>query len=450
MQSPFEAKIRNGEFSRSIDMRRDLGELQDHLKEVTEGEAFRGSQRSAQFLKYVVEHALAGDFDSLKERSIGMQLFGRAPTYDTGADAIVRVTASDVRKRLHSHYNSAFRSAQHLKISLPPGSYVPEITHLEEAAPTEPPAPQTPARTGEIEEAKAVPSSTRRLINNRWFLLIAVVAVAGLVMIAILGRSSASANASQAQALPWSAFFHQTHTTVLVTSDPNIAEIAGLTKTPITLSDYANQRYIPDGAKLSPEIIDFCRFILRGDKAANVDSPVLVSIAELAGKNSAQINVRAARDLRFSDLDTDNSFIFLGSPRTDPWTGLFDDQLDFRFYYDPKLGQEIVTNARPQHGEPNQYIPTAKGLATGQSFATISFVRNQNHAGNVLILAGANAEGTKAAGELALNSQALSSSLQQCGIGSSESVQHFQLLLHVNMMAGSPGNFDVLACHRLP
>ena len=450
MQSPLETKIRNGEFTRSIDVRGDLGELQDHLKEITEGEAFRGSHRSAQFLKYVIEHALAGDLDSLKERSIGIQLFGRAPTYDTGADAIVRVTASDVRKRLQHHYNGAFRSAQHLKISLPPGSYVPEITHVNGAVPVESPVPQTPAQTGEVDQAKTVPGSARRLINNRWFVLIAVVAVSSLATIAILGRSSASTNSPQARVLPWSAFFHQTHPTVLVTSDPNIAEIAGLTRTPITLSDYANQRYIPDGTKLSPEIIDFCRFILRGDKAANVDSTILAGVAELASKNSAQINVRAARDLRFSDLDTDNGFIFLGSPRTDPWTGLFDDQLDFRFYFDQKLGQEIILNARPQHGEPDKYIPTAKGLATGQSFATISFVRNQSHSGNVLILAGANAEGTKAAGELAINSQALASSLQQCGIGSSESLQHFQLLLRVNMMAGSPGSFDVLACHRLP
>jgi hypothetical protein len=423
--------------------------LQKLLKEITEGEAFRGSQRSAQFLKYIVEHALAGDFDSLKERSIGIQLFGRAPAYDTGSDAIVRVTASDVRKRLQNHYNGAFGSAQRLKICLPPGSYFPEITYVDVAAPEAPPVQQTPVQIGEMDEHKTIPSFARRLVNNRWIIIVAVAVASSLATIAILSHSSASANSPETRVIPWSAFFRQAHTTVLVTSDPDIATIAGLTRIPTTLSDYANQRYIPDEANLSPEIRDFCRYILRGNPSS-VDTPIVAGVAELAGKYSTHVNVRGARELRFSDLDTENSFIFLGSPRTDPWTGLFDDQLDFRFYFDQKLGQEIILNARPQHGEPEKYIPTAKGFATGQSFATISYVRNQNHSGNVLILAGANAEGTTAAGELAVNSQALASSLQQCGIGSSESVQHFQLLLRVNMMAGSPGSSDVLACRRLP
>jgi len=71
--------------------------LRQHVKEVTRGAAFQGSHRSGQFLDYIVEKALAGNVDSLKERIIGIELFGRAPTYDTGEDSIVRVTASDVR-----------------------------------------------------------------------------------------------------------------------------------------------------------------------------------------------------------------------------------------------------------------------------------------------------------------------------------------------------------------
>src|SRR6201996_1537941 len=104
----------------------DIALLQQHVKEVIEGAAFKGSHRSGQFLQYIVDQAIAGHFESLKERVIGVELFGRSPSYDTGDDAIVRVTASDVRKRLLQHYgrygaNSGFR------ISLPSGSYIPEI-----------------------------------------------------------------------------------------------------------------------------------------------------------------------------------------------------------------------------------------------------------------------------------------------------------------------------------
>src|SRR6201999_4072512 len=100
--------------------------VRQHLQEVLARAAFRGCQRSAQFLKHIVEQSIAGSFESLKERSIGIELFGRAPTYDTGEDAIVRVTASDVRKRLLQHYGQ-FGAGSGFRISLPPGSYIPEI-----------------------------------------------------------------------------------------------------------------------------------------------------------------------------------------------------------------------------------------------------------------------------------------------------------------------------------
>jgi hypothetical protein len=40
--------------------------------------------------------------------------------------------------------------------------------------------------------------------------------------------------------------------------------------------------------------------------------------------------------------------------------------------------------------------------------------------------------------------------LQNCGIASTHPVRHFQLLLRLNTMAGSPSNVDVLSCHILP
>src|SRR5258708_21400960 len=100
--------------------------LKRYLTEITEGPAFKGSPRSAQFLEYVIWQSADGKVADLKERTIGIELFGRTATYDTGEDAIVRVTASDVRKRLVQHY-SGVGSASEFRISLPSGGYVPEL-----------------------------------------------------------------------------------------------------------------------------------------------------------------------------------------------------------------------------------------------------------------------------------------------------------------------------------
>src|SRR6266404_4590728 len=91
-----------------------------HLDETVKGAAFKGSPRSQAFLIHVVEKALHGDSADLRERSIGIALFERPAAYDTADDAIVRVTASDVRKRLLQHYGNV--AVAKIRIGLPPGS----------------------------------------------------------------------------------------------------------------------------------------------------------------------------------------------------------------------------------------------------------------------------------------------------------------------------------------
>jgi hypothetical protein len=50
--------------------------------------------------RYIVEHSLAASDGSLRERIIGIEVFGRSPDYDTAEDPGVRLRAADVRKRL--------------------------------------------------------------------------------------------------------------------------------------------------------------------------------------------------------------------------------------------------------------------------------------------------------------------------------------------------------------
>jgi hypothetical protein len=454
------------EIARIIGTEQNVASLQTHLKEIIDGAAFKGSHRSGQFLKYIVDQAIAGRFEALRERAIGIELFGRSPSYDTGEDAIVRVTASEVRKRLLQHYGASGPGSE-FRISLPAGSYVPEIIrtpHYGEKAEAngtiaepgvaspivlEPPVSSPLNLPDPTARPHNLPTDVTSRLSNKWALFAVACLVLNIALWGIFVLVSRPTRAPSARILPWAAFFHPDRPTILVTSDPNIAEIQGLTKTTVSASDYANQRYLPLVGSVSPEILHFSRDILRGDKAANVDTPIIANVAELGRENSAKISVRPARDLRLSDLDTESNFIFLGSPRSNPWTGLFSDQLDFRFQLDGTSQQEIIENARPRSGESASYIATAKGYETGESFATISFLANPDHVGQLLLLGGVNAEGTKAAGELVTNTQALSTVLTQCGIRSSLPTQHFQLLLRVNVMAGSPRNFEVLACHVL-
>jgi hypothetical protein len=267
----------------------------------------------------------------------------------------------------------------------------------------------------------------------------------------IFWNRSSHTNATHAVVLPWSVLFNPAHATHLITSDPNIVVVQEITGTQLSVSDYANHNYIPDTNQLTPEMLRLTHAVLWGDNtAAAVDARIAGNIGALAQASSSKVDVHAARGIQLSYLKTDDNFIFLGSPRSDPWSALFDNELDFTFAVDKATKQEIVLNTHPHPDELPTYVPTALGWATGQSFAIIALVQNPDQNGSVLLLAGANGEGTEAAGRLATDPVRLAPILKGCGINPEGPLQDFELLLRLNTMAGSPSNIDLVACHILP
>jgi hypothetical protein len=100
--------------------------IRDHLRGVLCSQAFDGSKRAQSFLKLVVERAIAGRHEELRERVIGAEMFGRPIDYDTANDAVVRVKASEVRKKLAQYYRELHEEPP-VRIELPSGSYVPKF-----------------------------------------------------------------------------------------------------------------------------------------------------------------------------------------------------------------------------------------------------------------------------------------------------------------------------------
>jgi hypothetical protein len=98
--------------------------FEEHLEQILTSAVFRNSKRYAAVLRYVVEQALAGNLDRLKERSIGVDVFGRSADYDTASDHVVRSAMAEVRKRLAQYYQNGNQS---LRIEIQPGSYVPQF-----------------------------------------------------------------------------------------------------------------------------------------------------------------------------------------------------------------------------------------------------------------------------------------------------------------------------------
>jgi hypothetical protein len=104
--------------------------VQAQLERIVASASFRNSKRYPALLRYVVEKTLEGNASELKERNIGIDVFGRDPSYDLGLDPVVRITAGEVRKRLAQYYQETAHRHE-LRIEVPLGSYQPEFIAAE-------------------------------------------------------------------------------------------------------------------------------------------------------------------------------------------------------------------------------------------------------------------------------------------------------------------------------
>lgn len=75
----------------------DLRRVHEEVNEIILNEHFRGSNRYPALLRYMVERAVHGAPDDLRERTIGIEVFHRPPDYDNMDDPVVRVCASETQ-----------------------------------------------------------------------------------------------------------------------------------------------------------------------------------------------------------------------------------------------------------------------------------------------------------------------------------------------------------------
>jgi serine/threonine-protein kinase len=109
-------------------------EIGAQLSRILASPVFTQAPRLSAFLRYVVTAAQTGRALSVKEYSIGVEVFGRGTVFDPRVDNIVRVQASKLRSKLLEYY------AQHgvhdpVVITIPKGSYTPEFREQKQAEP---------------------------------------------------------------------------------------------------------------------------------------------------------------------------------------------------------------------------------------------------------------------------------------------------------------------------
>jgi hypothetical protein len=113
--------------------------IRDQIERILASSLFRNSRRYPALFRHIVDNTLAGRTDRLKERTLGIEVFGRDPDYDTNLDPVVRTTAGEIRKRIAQYYHQPGHEGE-IRIDLPSGCYVAEF-RPPDAIVTAPPPP---------------------------------------------------------------------------------------------------------------------------------------------------------------------------------------------------------------------------------------------------------------------------------------------------------------------
>jgi hypothetical protein len=409
-----------------------IEEFRSHLEDILRSPAFSASQRGRAFLRYVVEHALDGEFDELRERNIGVALFGRPAAYDTAEDAIVRVTASDVRKRLLQFYGFASAPSPY-RIELPSGSYVPEFRCLT--------VPATP----EVHVKPLQPIRRRRFLALASAVVVMAVTVAGWalhdrILIVRVPPPNLISTAFQDSPGPIQ----------VITSDDALVLIQVLLGRRFTLQEYENLSHIAMPDVIRQKGLERFWASLSTRQITNLgDLQNTNRIADNLRQRGWNVVIRHARQANARDFRSGN-FIILGSRFSNPWADLFSpEDSDFTVPEAAPGQPATIVNRDPKPGEAGVYLPevdpkTGKKVA----YARVWLRANTAHSGRVLLVAGTSMSSTEMAGEYLLHPEAVASVARLLGVPAAGPLPDCEMLLRITEVNEIGDSVALIACHR--
>lgn len=163
-----------------------LSEVKAQIKLILTSGVLSPSSRQAHLLQYLCNKTLLGEADDIKESTIAVEVFGKSWDYDERKDAIVRVEAYRLRRKLTRYYREK-GARDRIRITLSPGGYVPEFAALDDAA--APPDAAAPEPVEPPVAAGGEPAlAPRRRRTAPLLILLAGVALLAVLFLVLRGR----------------------------------------------------------------------------------------------------------------------------------------------------------------------------------------------------------------------------------------------------------------------
>ncbi len=367
--------------------------IREQLERLLLHQTFRNSKRYPALLRYVVEHTLAGNLEPLKERTLGIEVFGRELDYDTNMDHIVRSNAGEIRKRIAQYYHEAGHEAE-IRIDLPSGSYVPEF-HW--------PTP----RLLDEKQIETVPATTKPVL---------LYAIAALCLAAVLVTAVWSNFSARDTALDrfWQPVLGSSNSVLLCLGRvPGVQPNVPVASNPITVGD-AHQN--------------------RAHMIGLGDAITLSRLAALMGEKGKRFQVRSELNSTLDDFRNGPAILIGGF--NNEWTMRLTQGQRFTFAADPN---SIVLRIKDKQTPSSDWsvdmaMPSSK---LTEDYALVSRVYDSTTQRMVVVAAGIGVYGTLAAGEFLTDPQYMELLARQAPKGWES--KNLQVVLTTQVIDGHSG-----------
>jgi hypothetical protein len=413
MSSSIEATTTHETFSE-----KDKHAIEAQLERLLANPHFSNSRRFPSFLRYIVNATINGQADLLKERTLGIEIFGKDPEYDTAVEPIVRVTAAEIRKRIAQYYQDPGHEDE-LRISLAPGSYVPQF---------HPPTTKLPdLETESADDATAIvspaashpESPARANSRGRWIFAMAM-------LVSLLGIA-AFVGWKQNQRSAFAEFWDP----ILSSSEPVLFCVADQTQyTELSLRDAGDpERMVTLKDNLTAVVIDDLSTIIK-----------IAGVLQSAGK---PYTLRGENATSLMDLRNGPSVII--GAFDNAWTLRMLRPLRFHFANNPDMTMfSIVDGSQP--GQARWVVDRRQQIATNnyQDYAIVALFTDDTTGKPTLVAAGIGRGGTITAGEFLTNPDLLKAVRNQ---RPSTKVKNVEVVLSTRIINGEPGTPKIEAVY---
>jgi hypothetical protein len=403
---------------------------------------FEKAARLRAFLQYVCTRAFEEPGSRITEEEVSSHVFARLRDGQSD-DTIVRVHASQLRKRLESYFSGPGLN-EDLILEIPKGSYSPVFR------------PRTKSNLhAALIEPVSIPEPS--LVPRKAVLAVVTLVIAAAVAVGAIFYFSAARAREVARNSPeepveqfWSILLSRNRATDVILADGGLSLFSDLIHRPLSLAEYLRRdynQYVDSLKERQPDLARLTTMMMTRQHTPLGDANLARRLANLTRSGRISMSFAYARDYSVRQFKTHN-VILLGGKRANPWAELVDAQLNFEVAYDESHQLALINNRKAQRSEQPVYSVERGSDGSRVGYVVLGYLPNAGNDASVVYIGGTEMEGTEACGEWLMSKAGVLQLRQALGLkAKAASFPYFEVLFKTLVVGGVAPKLTMIA-HR--